>query len=382
MKRPRTKTTLLAAAISACCFALLVLSPAASAGSHTSSSPPAQSSRPAKKHHKKKPPAKQRPSYWGAWIGTQLTGNQPPWDMSAVNDFEQLTGKPLSLLEFAAPFSNCEGSICRPYRFPTYELNTIRNYGAIPFFSWGSQSTPVPDPLSEPDYTLASLSSGAHDDYIREFAEGAREWGHPFFLRFDWEMNSDWFPWGEFANGNSPGQFVAAWQHVHQIFTSVGATNVTWVWCPYAYGAPPFSPLAGYYPGDEYVDWTCLDGFNWAKNGVNSQPWRSFDEILWPSYRQITRKIAPRKPMLLAEFASGGKGSRKAEWIKGMFKDLRTKYRRIRGLIWFEQIDRGVEWPIESAPAATAAFSKGIRQAAFQPNSYPTLTGAPILPPG
>jgi hypothetical protein len=329
-----------------------------------------------------KAPSQQRPSYWGAWIGPQLTGSQPPWDMSAVNRFEQLTGKPLSLLEFAAPFASCGAEPpCTPYEFPEYEMNTIRNYGAIPFFSWGSQSVPVASDLNEPQYSLAAIASGSDDDYIREFAEGARNWGHPFFLRFDWEMNSNWFPWAEYANGNAPGQFVAAWRHVHDIFTSVGATNVTWVWCPYAHGKPRFGPLARYYPGDEYVDWTCLDGFNWATNDVNSQPWRSFDEILWSSYRPITRKIAPTKPMLLAEFASGGKSHRKAEWIKQMFQDLRTKYRRIRGLIWFEQFDRGVQWPIESAPKVTSTFRRGISSPGFMPNVFSTLGGGPIQPP-
>ncbi len=194
-------------------------------------------------------------------------------------------------------------------------------------------------------------------------------------------MNSNWFPWGEYANGNSPGQFVTAWRHVHDIFTAVGATNATWVWCPYAHAKARFGPLASYYPGDDAVDWTCLDGFNWAKNGVNSQPWRSFNEIFAASYRQITSKIAPSKPMLLAELASGGKSQRKAEWIKQMFKDLRTKYRRIRGLIWFEQIDRGVRWPIESSPAVTKAFSAGIRQGGFKANYFSGLLGGPVGPP-
>jgi hypothetical protein len=329
----------------------------------------------------KKSSPTQRPSYWGAWIGDQLTGSQPPWDMSAVRRFEELVGKPLSLIEFAAPFANCGESSCEPYEFPAYEMNTIRNYGAIPFFSWGSQAVPVPGDLGEPAYSLSALASGSQDGYIREFAEAARDWGHPFFLRFDWEMNSNWFPWAEYANGNAPGQFVAAWRHVHDIFTSVGATNVTWVWCPYAHGRPRFGALSRYYPGDEYVDWTCLDGFNWATNAVNSQPWRSFDEILWSSYKPITTRIAPRKPMLLAEFASGGKSRRKSEWIRQMFADLRTKYRRIRGLIWFEQIDRGVEWPIETAPKVTKTFRQGIHLSGFRANVFGNLAEGPIRPP-
>ena len=56
---------------------------------------------------KKKVLPKQRGIYWGAWIGTQLTGDQPPWDMSAVSHFEGMVGKGLSLLEFAAPFADC-----------------------------------------------------------------------------------------------------------------------------------------------------------------------------------------------------------------------------------------------------------------------------------
>ncbi len=365
------------AIVSALAIAALFAVLAAPAGAAA----PAPGGHQGKKHKRHRKPPPQRPTYWGAWIGPQLTGEQPPWDMSSVSRFEELTGKGMSLLEFAAPFADCSQSPCAFYRFPAYEMNVIRNYGAIPFFSWGSQSIPVPPDLNEPDFQLADLANGAYDGYIREFAEAAREWGHPFFLRFDWEMNGDWFPWGEFANGNTPGSYVAAYRHVHDIFTAVGATNATWAWCPYADVQHRFGPLARYYPGDAYVDWTCLDGFNWAKNGVNSQPWRSFDQIFAGSYRTITRKLAPKKPMLLAEFASGGKSHRKAEWITQMFKDLRSKYRRIRGLIWFEQIDRGVQWPIESAPKVTEAFRKGIKASSFRINQYSGALGGPVGPP-
>jgi mannan endo-1,4-beta-mannosidase len=382
MKRLRPKTRNPAAAIVACLVALLAFSPVALGSSgHPAAASKAQHSAPHKKHHKKKRPAKQRPSYWGAWIGTQLTGGQPPWDMGSVGRFQELAGKSPSLLEFAAPFADCNASPCSFYPFPRHEMETIRSYGAIPFFGWGSQSIPVPSDLNLPDFQLIDIASGKYDSYIREFAEGARAWGHPFFLRFNWEMNGDWFPWGEYANGNQPGQSVLAWQRVHDIFTSVGATNANWVWCPYAHGTERYASLARYYPGDAYVDWTCLDGFNWARNGVNSQPWRSFDEIFRRSYRAITRRIAPSKPMLLAEMASGGGPRAKSRWIDDMFKQLRTNYRRIRGLIWFEQIDRGVQWPIESSGAATKAFQRGIRQPAFRANAFSGLAGSPIAPP-
>ncbi len=353
--------------------AALPIAPAAAANSQAGPAPSAKAA--------KKVTPKQRGIYWGAWIGNQLTGDQPPWDMSAVNHFEGMVGKGLSLLEFAAPFADCGSSPCSFYRFPSYEMQTIRNYGAIPFFSWGSQSVPVPGDLDEPAFQLSDIAHGAYDDYIREFAAGARHWGHPFFLRFNWEMNGDWFPWAENANGNQPGDYVAAWRHVHDIFTQAGATNATWVWCPYVNATPRLGPLARYYPGDEYVDWTCLDGFNWGKNGVNPRPWTSFDQIFGPSYRAIVDKLAPSKPMLLGEMASGGGARAKATWIDQMFEVLRSKYRRIRGLIWFEQVDRDVQWPLETAPGVTEAFSRGIRQRGFKANDYSALGGPKVVPP-
>ncbi|MBA3865307.1 MAG: hypothetical protein H0X42_02995 [Solirubrobacterales bacterium] len=45
-------------------------------------------------------------------------------------------------------------------------------------------------------------------------------------------MNGDWFPWSESANGNQPGEYVAAWRHVHEIFSAAGATDATWPGVP------------------------------------------------------------------------------------------------------------------------------------------------------
>ena len=93
-------------------------------------------------------------------------------------------------------------------------MENARNYGAIPFFSWSSSATP--EASHQHYFRLANIINGRFDPYIREFAEEAREWGHPFFLRFDWEMNGFWFPWSEGVNGNKAGEYVAAWRHVHR----------------------------------------------------------------------------------------------------------------------------------------------------------------------
>jgi hypothetical protein len=319
------------------------------------------------------------PLYWGAWIGDQLTGTQAPWDMSAVSKFEQMTGKKLSLIHFSSPFANC-ASTCYDYPFPAGAMDNIRNHDAIPVFSWASQS--IPSQREEPAYQLADVIAGTYDSYIRQFAEEAREWGHPFFLRFNWEMNGHWFPWSEGINGNKPGEYVAAWRHVHDIFTSAGATDATWVWCPNVDPENIFLDLASQYPGDNYVDWTCLDGYNWGTNPVKPDRWRSFDQLYSSTYQRIVGSIAPSKPMMIGEMSSTEYGGSKASWIEDALETVPASYPKIRALLWFEKYDSNMDWPLETSSSATEAFAAGIQGGPFVTSPPAGLGASAISPPG
>jgi hypothetical protein len=320
--------------------------------------------------------------YWGAWIGKGLTGEAPPWDMGAVSAFERMVGKPLSIVQWSSPFADCATSPCTYYGFPTEQMNDVRAYGAIPFLSWGAQYIPVDPngPAQQADYQLSDLIAGRHDAYIRSFAATARDWGRPFFLRFNWEPNGNWFPWGVYANGNSIGQYASAWRHVHAIFDQVGATNATWVWCPYV-DIERDDNLRRLYPGSRWVDWTCLDGYNWGPgNPANARPWRSFSQIFRSTYERVI-KFTRRKPMILAELATSDYGGNKAGWIRNMLTKLPSNYPKVRGFIYFNENDRNAHWELESSPSAIRAFRRGIRQRTYLPNRYGGITRSPIPPP-
>jgi hypothetical protein len=319
--------------------------------------------------------------YWGASIGSQLTGEQAPWDMGAVTEFEQIAGKQVSLVNFFSPFANCPtaGGACSFYKFPTGPMESIRGHGAIPVFSWSSQS--IPSRTSEPDFQLADVAGGAYDAYIREFAQAAKAWGHPFFMRFNWEMNGSWFPWGEGANGNQPGQFVAAWRHVHDIFSEVGADEVTWVWCPNVDPDGIFADLASLYPGDAYVDWTGLDGYNWGLNPAKPDRWRSFDELYESTYHRLADTIAPDKPLMIGEIGSTEKGGSKADWIEEALTAIPVKYPKIGGLVWFDTYDDGMDWPIETSASAAGAFAEAIQSPAYVEEGAVAPGEGPIAPP-
>ncbi len=304
-----------------------------------------------------------RPIYWGAFVGDQISGHQAPWDMGGPRQLEALLGKRMSLLHFMAPFAHCSSEGCGYYRFPDEEMQTIRSHGAVPFFSWSSQA--IPSTEVQPDYQLSDVISGRYDGFIRDWARDAKRWGHRFFLRFDWEMNGDWFPWAEDANGNRPGEFVRAWRHVHDIFGAVGATNPIWVWCPNVDFEDKFRDLRSLYPGNGYVEWTCLDGYNSGTNPAKHDRWRSFDQLYRHSYEEIVTQIAPAKPMILGEIASSEQGGSKAQWIGEMLRDLPAEYPKVRGLVWFDKYENGMDWPLETSRSAIEAFAAGIRGSVY-----------------
>jgi hypothetical protein len=283
---------------------------------------------------------------WGAWIGTQFTGTRPPWDWAPVTDFEARNAgrRHVSVLHWGVgtPWDH-------DFNYWLGPFNLVQNAGAISLVDMITGSV-----------ALRKIANGAYDPALRKWAGEAAAWGNPFLLRFDFEMNGQWFKWGTRprVNRNTPGDFVAAWRHLHRLFVHAGATNVLWVWCP---NVDPYHQMTGMgrlYPGNAYVDWTCLDGYNFGR------PWTSFTKLYASSYDRI-RQIAPSKPMLLGEVASTGRYGSKPHWIRGMFHAFGTRFRHIRGFLWWDEYGshhpgHPGDWPVETSKAASAAFSKGI----------------------
>ena len=296
-----------------------------------------------------------------------------------MTDFQNTDagGKPLSLLGwgqywYSANWCRSGGGYCT---FPSYEMTTVRNHGVISVFDWADRTS-----NGSEINTDAQIAAGAQDRYLTQWAEAAKAWGHPFFLRFDWEMNGNWFPWSPGLNGNTARDYVAMWRHVHDIFTNVGATNVSWVWCPNVDPNNIMTRLSSLYPGNAYVDWTCVDAYN-----GDIPYWRSFSTLFTNTYNAITGTIAPTKPMIIAEVASTESGGSKSRWIADMLNELPRSFPRVRGFLWFDMSMSGpgghTDWPVESSSTAKAAFTHGVSSSLYVPNCYARLNTSPIPPP-
>jgi hypothetical protein len=315
--------------------------------------------------------------YWGAYVKGDTYGlaSDPPWDWKAVDLFEQHAGKRMSILHFGQPWYHAGAY----QSFPTGAMERIRTRGYIPLLMWGSWDYCCGP--SQPQFKLSTITSGAHDAYLVQWARDAKAWGKPFFLGLDVEMNGWWhYPWSEDLNGNQKGDFVKMWRHVHAIFEMEGATNVTWVWNPNVV-VPASRPLSRWYPGHEYVDWVAADGYNWGSAG--GKQWQSFAEVFGYTYDQL-QILAPAKPVMIGQFASSEHGGNKANWITdALTEQLPQAFPEIKAVLWFNWNagDPSLTWPIESSAAAQNAFANGIRSSYYSDGNYSDLNISPIPPP-
>lgn len=232
------------------------------------------------------------------------------------------------------------------------EVEAVLSRGATPMITWDPW-----DPyagLDQPAYRLVNIALGHFDAYIDSWATALASVGQPVYLRFGHEMNGDWYCWCAGVNGNSAADYVAAWRHMHDRFVAAGATNVRWVWSPnieYA-GSTAFADL---YPGDAYVDWVGLDGYNWGTSKAG-KAWLSFEGIFLGSYQRLLSLTA--KPMMIAEMASTEVGGDKAAWIRQAFLDqLPTTFPKVRAVTWFHE-NKETDWRVTSSAAALAAFQE------------------------
>ena len=209
---------------------------------------------------------------------------------------------------------------------------------------------------------LDDILSGSHDALIRERGSDAKSLGDKLFVDFGAEMNGEWSPWSGAQNGMNADKYLAVYRHVHDLMAEEGATNVIWVWCPNVTDEPraTWNEALSYYPGDEYVDWTCVDGYNW---GATNGGWQTFHEVFADIYETLAMK---GKPIMIGEMASAESGGDKAEWIDAIIPTLQDDFPMIKALVWFD-IDKETDWRISSSPEAEAAYVRLASDPYFNP---------------
>jgi beta-mannanase len=233
------------------------------------------------------------------------------------------------------------------------ELDAVRTRGAVTLLTWEPWTWGAG--TEQPRFSLDRIAAGDFDAYLRRWGTALAGWGHPVMIRFGHEMNGNWYPWSEGVNGNGPGDYAAAWRHVHDVVAATGATNITWVWNPNV----PYSGstlLDGLYPGDAYVDAVALDGYNWGTSTSWSSwtpPWQLFADGLGQ-----LRSLAPGKQILIAETSSAEQGGSKAAWNADLVYYLASQP-DITALVWFH-FNKETDWRIDSSSSSASSLAAAL----------------------
>jgi len=238
--------------------------------------------------------------------------------------------------------------------FPESQIAVLRAKGATPIVSlelWQWMRA------RQGEY-LTAINNGEWDAVFRRWAVAAKAEGGRVLLRFGFEMNGDWFTWSL-----RPREFIAAWRRAHRIMrTEVGAKNIEWVWSPNAVSIPrkPENGIHEYYPGDDFVDWVGVDGYNFGKDHDKWHEWESFETVFDHVLKEFAVRY-PKKPVMIAETgAAPGTGEQRERWIRDAHAYLERRT-QVKALVWFHYDKRRENEPdfrIDTTPASLRAFNE------------------------
>jgi hypothetical protein len=277
-------------------------------------------------------------------LGSYIVG--APSDPSGIDSYAKLTGAMPRIVMWYQAWESEFGA------FDPGAADAVRSRGAMPFISW----EPWIGRTNDPDWSLSTIIQGLHDPYIHEWTRAVAAWGQTIYVRPMYEMNGYWTAWSPGVNGNTTDQFVVAWRHIVDIARGEGANNVRWVWAANIDADNPrLSPYATVYPGDDYVDWVGLDGFNWGTSRITTS-WRDISTTFRHSVDEVRAMTA--KPLMIAEMGSSELGGDKAAWITDGFAQILTDLPEVEAVIWFNGIDPDwqVDWRVNSSTKSIDAF--------------------------
>lgn len=316
-------------------------------------------------------------------LGAYLPGDG--WRVEEIQRFNEVSAKSLAFVTFFTAFThNWREQL-------NWQASKIYSTGAIPLVSW------MPIDLEDPDRNLLpEIAAGKWDDYINEWIDGLMTWlgSYPqskrpmILLRFAHEFNGHWYPYS-----GQPMLYVVAWRRIHNLFQQAGANEfVEWVWNINHISFDDHNDVTRYYPGDHFVDWTAIDGYNWGTNHDWTN-WDSFDHVFAEAYNTLITNY-PDKPILIAEFGStepadlpterwGQHGSDvdndevRGEWFFDMFESIESHYPAIRALGLFGN-NKELSWSITSENSTgLEGFNLGLQSDHFTSN----FLCARIMPP-
>ena len=198
-------------------------------------------------------------------------------------------------------------------KLDTTSLQNIYSRHAIPLLMW--QIWQNENISTNNKIVIKDITNGIYDSFIISFATQIQQLNKPVYLIFSKDSINKKYPL--FANCVYTSEdFIAAWQHIHQLFDSVGANKVIWIWEP----AEP-NLATNFFPGKNYVDWI---GININEHNKNYTI--SFDSLYRPFHIQPVFQLG--LPVIVINTVSNN-----AQWWDKAWKNIDTAFTEIHSVI-------------------------------------------------
>jgi beta-mannanase len=315
---------------------------------------------------------------WGFVVPGQY-GLPPNGKATYIPDMNRWQGKANTIVNFYDAID--------PNAFKAWAPNIWDYDHAIPMMS-----------MNTGNWTYAQVNSGAEDQTIYAFGQAVQAWingpdvyglaappgGRRLYIRLDWEANDNWYQWSPALNSTdcaslltAEKQFAQMWQHIYKVTMSAGLTSnqVGWVYSVYAVDYDPNLGIGpgltntctngaqniskNMYPGDAYVDWTGIDGYNscaWTQQTAS--------QIFAPMVSTL-RSVSTR-PLSIDEVGDGTKNNAtacataaaKGRWIADYMTYIQSA--GIRMSLWFnDDISLSADWAVFSQQGPQDLVSTG-----------------------
>lgn len=237
--------------------------------------------------------------------------------------------------------------------FPEKTFHTILSEGSAPVITWEPW-----DAATKEGIPCAEILEGKWDSFIQKFAETLRSEEKTVYLRFAHEMNGDWYPWSSFLIGAE--NYKAMYRHVKDLFDSLRIRNVRWIYSMNWENKPATNDYTSSYPGDSYVDYLGIDGYNWGSCHPWSR-WTSFHDLFFPLYQKLTHTYD--KEIFITEFSTTAQGGDKAKWIEKALSDMK-QMTRVKGFILFN-VAKETDWDFPPQEESGTRLKEALQDPTF-----------------
>lgn len=208
------------------------------------------------------------------------------------------------------------------------------------------------------------IANGEWDDVITAWARSIGAWLYDpdgdhgrVYLNLAPEFNGDWSPWSPAVGEDDEDDFVEMWRRFHDIFEDLGIDErfVQWIWT--VDNTTRGVDREACYPGDDYVDWCGIHGYNWASWTGWQQPPDVYDESI------AFLEGLTDKPIAITEFASSSETNTgdhdpamKDEWLTDAYAYLREH--DVRMSLYFDLV-KETDWAVFGGPRGTDTIEVG-----------------------